>query len=87
MRRFEFRKSLSAKKLRPVRPATRVSYGFRIRRRIDFLKIRPSDFSPPRSAALEDMRVDHCRSHVFIVEKLLDRADIITVGQKMRGPV
>jgi hypothetical protein len=32
------------------------------------------------------MRVDHCRSHVFMAEKLLHRSDVITVGQKMRGP-
>ncbi len=31
------------------------------------------------------MGVDHCRADVFVTQKLLDRADVVAVFQKMSG--
>jgi hypothetical protein len=37
------------------------------------------------SAPVQDMCIDHRRSHVFVTQKFLDRADVISILQKMRG--
>jgi len=38
------------------------------------------------SPAIENMRVNHSGTDVFVVKQLLHRADIITILQEMGGP-
>jgi hypothetical protein len=37
------------------------------------------------SAPVHDMCIDHRRSHVFVTQEFPDRADVISILQKMRG--
>lgn len=35
--------------------------------------------------AVQDMCIDHRCSHVFVTQEFLDRADVISILQKIRG--
>ncbi len=45
--------------------------------------IRRAADTPP--AAVQNMGVDHGRADVLVAQEFLHRADVVTIGQQMRG--
>ena len=37
------------------------------------------------TASIQDMRVDHGRANVLVAQEFLHGADVVAIGQKMRG--
>lgn len=61
-----------------------VLYGFRITQsNLPLQAIGWTSHTMP--TPVQYVCIDHCRSHVFVSQEFLDRADIISVLQKMRG--
>ena len=61
-----------------------VIYGFCIRHRVSPLQIIHGTLYA-LATPVENVSVDHRRFHVLVAEKLLDRPDIVTAFEKLRG--
>jgi hypothetical protein len=61
-----------------------ILYGFRIiHSKLPLQTIGRTPHTMP--APVQNVCIDHRRSHVFVTQKFLDRADIISILQKMRS--